>query len=219
MKLTLTDITIILDRSGSMAIVANDTIGGFNRFIDDQKKTPGEARITLNQFDHEFERVMDAADIQNASHLTHETFVPRGNTALLDAIGRSIIETGKRLSSIPENDRPAKVVVVIITDGQENASREFTRAKIDEMISEQQKKYQWQFVFLGANQDAIATAASIGINRNAAMTYAANPHGTQESYRSLSRNMSAMRCSVDAHATVTFSEDDRKKQQAAGATH
>src|SRR5688572_21912856 len=113
----LTDITIVLDRSGSMHSVASDTIGGFNRFLADQQKAPGQATLTLNQFDDVFERVIDARDIQQAPPLTNESFQPRNSTALLDAIGRSIRDTGQRLAAMPEPERPGKVVMVIITDG------------------------------------------------------------------------------------------------------
>lgn len=215
MKPNYTDITIILDRSGSMSSVASDTIGGFNRFLDDQQKVPGEATLTLNQFDDQYERVLDAVQIKSAKPLNNSTFVPRGSTALYDAIGRSIEDTGKRLESKPEHERPSKVICVIITDGFENSSRKFTGSRISDMISEQRDKYQWEFVFLGANQDAIASAASIGINVANAMTYANNAQGVQSSYASLSRNLT--QCRMHATATMAFSKADREEQDEAGA--
>lgn len=216
----LTDITVVLDRSGSMTSVASDTIGGFNTFLADQRKASGTALITLNQFDDVFEHVIKAENVQYAPELTKETFKPRGSTALLDAIGRSINETGKRLADMPENDRPAKVVMVIITDGQENASREFDKAKIDAMIREQRDKWNWEFVFLGANQDAISTAASLGIGAKSSMTYAANAQGTSAAFAATSRNLSAMRCQVsqgNLMASVNYTEADREEQRKAGA--
>jgi hypothetical protein len=212
--MTTTDITIILDRSGSMASVAHDTIGGFNTFLRDQQQVPGKATLTLNQFDDICERVLDAVDIGKAKALDQTTFVPGGSTALLDAIGTSIQDTGKRLETMAEYDRPQKVICVIITDGEENSSKKFTQQQINDMISEQRDKYQWQFVFLGANQDAISSASSIGINAANAMTYANNTQGVASSYGSLSRNLTACRMSVSAD--MAFSDEDRKAQKKAG---
>lgn len=200
-----------------MASVAHDTIGGFNTFLEDQKKVPGEATLTLNQFDDVYERLLDAVQIQKASSLSRETFVPRGSTALLDAIGTSIHDTGRRLEKLPEEQRPSKVVCVIITDGFENASRKFDRKQIDELIREQRDKYQWEFVFLGANQDAIATAASMGITAANAMTYANNTQGVASSYRSLSANLTKCRVAPSGvSVSMSFSAEDRKKQEEAG---
>lgn len=218
MKNNHTDITIVLDRSGSMGrmgSVAADTIGGFNQFLDDQKKVPGTATITLNQFDDKYERVIDAQDIQTAHNLTKETFVPRGMTALLDGIGKSISDTGTRLSAIDESNRPSKVVMVIITDGGENSSKEYTKTQINKMIQEQRDKYSWEFVFLGANQDAIATAESFSIPKGNAMTYAHNSAGTISAFASTSRNLQSVRM---CHSqSMAYTDADRKEQEAAGA--
>lgn len=197
-----------------MASVASDTIGGFNRFLDDQKKAAGTATLTLNQFDDIYERVFEPGDIQAVKPLSNETFVPRGSTALLDAIGRSVTDTGKRLEAMSEGDRPEKVIVVIITDGQENASREFTSAKVNELISHQRDVYGWEFVFLGANQDAITTASTFGIKGANAMTYAANSVGTQSAFASTSRNMASFRAGTAK--TMAYSAQDRAEQNKAG---
>jgi hypothetical protein len=215
MKKNHTDITIVLDRSGSMSSVAEDTIGGFNRFLNDQKKAPGTADITLYRFDHEFETAIDAKDVRTAPELTSETFVPRGNTALLDAIGRAVVQTGKRIGDLKPEDRPEKVVFVIITDGHENASTEYTRARIMEMIQHQESKYAWDFVFLGANQDAINTGAGIGIGALKAMTYASNKAGTDAAFATLASNMTSMRSG--GKKDMSYTEEDRKKQKEAGA--
>lgn len=217
MKPDLTDITIILDRSGSMQSVAADTIGGFNKFLSDQQAASGEANITLNQFDHEFACVINDAPVKSAKPLDSTTFVPRGNTALFDAIGRAINATGARLSALPEDQRPSKVVVVIITDGHENASREFTREKVDQMITEQRDKWKWEFVFLGANQDAIKTAGGLGISAANSMTYAANTKGTRAAFEATSANLSMMRCG--GAQTMEYSVQNRKEQREAGASH
>jgi Mg-chelatase subunit ChlD len=210
MKQNHTDITIVLDRSGSMSSVADDTIGGFNRFLSDQRNAPGTAVITLHQFDDLFETPIKAQDVKIAPELTSKTFVPRGNTALLDAIGRSIVDTGARLQAIDENLRAEKVVMVIITDGQENASHEYNHAKVFEMILHQRDKYKWEFVFLGANQDAIKAATNLGMAAGNAMTYASNSKGTAAAFAATSSNLRAMRCG--SAASMAYSADDRDRQ-------
>lgn len=220
MKENHTDITIILDRSGSMGSIRQDTIGGFNSFLEDQKKVEGTANFSLYQFDDVLENPVPSQDIQSVSALTLETFVPRGGTALLDAIGQVITKTGDRLKSLPEEQRPERVMVVITTDGEENSSRQFTYDKVNEMITHQREKYQWQFVFLGANQDAIAAASKMGIHGSAAMTTAANAAGTQAMYASLSVNMTCARGPAGPQGPpgpIGFGGEDRLKQQEAGA--
>lgn len=213
MRKGLTDITIILDRSGSMSSVATDTIGGFNRFLADQKSAPGEAMLSLNQFDHEYEAVYRAIDIKSAPDLTASTFVPCGNTALLDAIGRGIVETGKRLGDLADDQKPEHVIFVILTDGHENASKEFTRQKIFDSIKHQTEKYNWKFLFLGANQDAIAVGATIGIPTMDSLTYAANAKGTARAFESTSRVVTMARSGGNA----LYSTQDRTDQTNAGA--
>ena len=208
-----TDITIVLDRSGSMSSVAGDTIGGFNRFLKDQKEAPGTANLVLHQFDHAFETPIPSKNIQSVPDLTSATFIPRGNTALLDAIGRAIVDTGSRLSSSPAE----KVVFVIITDGFENASHEYTQTKINEMITHQREKYAWEFVFLGANQDAIKAGVSLGMSANNSMTYAANAAGTCAAFAATSSNLRSMRSGESK--TMAYSADDRDEQLKAGAIH
>ena len=142
MKQNLCDITIVLDRSGSMSSVQADTIGGFNTFIKEQRKLPGECNVSLVQFDDQYEPQYAGKPVGDAPFLDEKTFQPRGMTALLDAIGRTINETGKRLGAMDDDDRPSKVLFVILTDGGENSSKEFTRAKVFEMISHQKTAYQ-----------------------------------------------------------------------------
>jgi hypothetical protein len=209
------DITVVLDRSGSMESVRDDTIGGFNRFVEDQKAVPGDAVLTLVQFDNEYEFVHRAAPIKEVPSLDRKTFVPRGSTALLDAIGRAIGETGSRLDGMAEDARPDKVFFVIITDGHENASREFRREKILEMIGHQQSVYSWQFVFLGANQDAIQAGASIGVPTANTLSYASNAASTAAAFASVTRGVSANRLS--AKPTGYFDEADRREQERHGA--
>lgn len=182
MKKDSTEIVCVLDRSGSMGAIRSDAVGGFNAFLDDQKSLPGEARFTLVLFDHDYDLVHDATDIQGVPHLDENTYSPRGTTALLDAIGRTIDDVGKRLSETPEDERPSRVIVSILTDGLENASRDYDNGRISEMISHQQEKYGWEFIFLAANQDAMATARSMSIRRENTISYEATPDGIREAH-------------------------------------
>lgn len=168
MRQDLTDITVVLDRSGSMEAVAKDTKGGFDAFVGEQKKAAGDVALTLVQFDTEYEFVHRGKPINQVPPLE---FIPRGGTALLDAVGKAITETGERLKAMSEAERPARVVFVIITDGEENSSKEYKRDQVLELIRRQTDAYKWQFVFLGANQDAIHEAAGIGIPAIHAMNY------------------------------------------------
>ncbi|MCA9271003.1 MAG: VWA domain-containing protein, partial [Planctomycetales bacterium] len=160
MRNDLTDITLVVDRSGSMASIREDAEGGVNDFIRRQAAEPGEAWLTLVQFDTEYEFVHRGVRVQDAAPYVLQ---PRGMTALLDAMGRAVVETGQRLARLPECDRPGLVVFVVMTDGLENSSREFSGPQVKEMIEHQQKVYNWQFTFLGANQDAFAEADAVGI--------------------------------------------------------
>lgn len=209
----LSDITLVLDRSGSMTSIASDTVGGVARFIEDQRKAPGSANLTLVLFDHEYLPIHKAVPLGAVPPFTAELFVPRGATAMLDAIGRSIAETGERLSSIPEADRPSAVIFVIVTDGLENSSKEFTRPKVAEMIKHQQESYSWTFIFLAANQDAIAAASGIGIAPSNAMSYAANTGGVEHLYAVSSSNVRSAR----SGGPVAFSAADREAQRKHGA--
>lgn len=217
MKADLTDISVVLDRSGSMQSVRTDTIGGFNAFLKTQKEAPGEATLTLAQFDDQYEVVYSGKKIQDVPDLTEATFVPRGMTALLDAIGRTINATGVRLAAMPENERPSKVIFVILTDGDENASSKLTKEKVNELIKHQTETYQWDFVFLGANQDAIKAGVSMGILAGNSMSYAANAHGTADAFASVGATMCAYRSGDTSTKTAFFSDDDRMKQKQAGA--
>lgn len=220
MKNELTDVSFVLDRSGSMGSVRQDTIGGFNTFIETQQKEPGECVASLLQFDDQFDSLYSGKPIKDVPKLTLESFQPRGSTALLDAIGMTIENTGKRLAALPEAERPGKVIVVILTDGGENASTKYTREQIFKMISHQRDTYKWDFVFVGANQDAIQTGASIGISSGKSMSYASNAAGTQAVFASAAGYVTRARHAVDANAVVAdcaFTADDRKEQAQAGA--
>lgn len=214
MKQNYSDITVVLDRSGSMGSLTEEVIGSFNNFLDEQKKVEGEATFTLIQFDDQYEVNFDAIDLQKTSHLDESTYVPRGMTALFDAVGKAIISTGKRLSAMDESVRPEKVIFLIQTDGEENASKEFSLKKVKSMIREQQEVYSWEFVFLGANIDAVSVAADIGIRQDRAMKYANNAQGTKEAFCSLSSNMASFR--RGEKVDMSYEDRDFDAQKKAG---
>ena len=166
MKNNLTDITFLLDRTGSMSSIASDVVGGVNTFIEKQKAAPGEALFTLIQFDSldPHEVIHNAKPIHGVPEMQQNDFVPRSTTPLLDALGMAIAKTGERLSKVSEQDRPGKVIFVVFTDGYENASKEYKKEKIAEMVKHQTEKYQWDFIFLGAGIDAFAEAGQIGVS-------------------------------------------------------
>jgi hypothetical protein len=205
MKENFTRIAIILDRSGSMESCKESTVAGFNEFIRTQKEIPGEATVKLVQFDDQYETVFDKR-LKECPELTQNTFVPRGSTALLDAQGRTVVELGRELAALAEPERPSKVIVVTLTDGLENASKEYNLDKIGEMIREQRDKYNWDFVFLGANQDAIATAAAMSIPLPSAMSYSTSKAGVAATMAAVSHYVGAARSGRSA----AFSAEDRE---------
>jgi len=160
MNMNLTEIVFLLDRSGSMGGLESDTIGGFNAFIEKQSQLEGETIVTAVLFDDRYEMLWNGVKATEAK-LTNKEYYVRGCTALLDAVGKTILDLGYRLSKTDEEKRPGKVIFVITTDGLENASREFTYEKAKELIKHQQEKYNWEFIFLGANIDAAKEADSM----------------------------------------------------------
>jgi hypothetical protein len=193
MRPDLTEIAVVLDRSGSMNPIAGDAIGGFNTFLASQQALPGEARLTLVLFDHEYLVTHDNVDIHAVLPLDATSYVPRGMTALLDAVGRTLDDMGARLANTPEDQRPAKVIVAILTDGQENASRDYSFAKVSSMIKHQQEKYSWEFIFLAANQDAIAAAGALSIQPKDAIAFQATGVGIREAHARLSKEVAMRR--------------------------
>jgi hypothetical protein len=202
MSTNQTDIHFVLDRSGSMWDCKGDTMGGFNSFLASQREDPsGECCMSLHQFDHEYITTYANKSMMDVENLTDETFVPRGQTALLDAIGRTIKEI---------SDSPSKKIIVILTDGEENSSREYTYKHISDLISMKEKDG-WQFMFLGANQDAIQTASGLGIRAGGAMTYAQTPQNVDACFRGLSSAISRNRSGEDK--SVAFSAAERSASQ------
>lgn len=207
MKDNYTHITMILDRSGSMQSVRSDVVGGFNQFLAEQKAVPGDCTVTLVQFDDQgpYDILRDCTPIKDVEPLGNE-YLPRGMTPLYDAVGRGIVNTGERLANMPEHDRPAKVVFVTITDGLENSSREYNAAKVAAMTKEQQEKYGWQFVYLGANQDALAEGAKVGVVQDCAANY--SEEKTSGAIRATSSNLASYR--TGEKKDMAWSADQRK---------
>lgn len=196
-----TDITVILDKSGSMETRRTDAIGGFNALVDDQKVQPGVAALSLVQFDTTYEVSFTEKAPADVPALTMDTYRPAGGTALLDAMGKTIDATGKRLAAVPEESRPGKVIVVVITDGEENSSREYTYPRLNEMICHQRDVYKWEFIFVGTNQDAIASASRIGIDAQNALTYGSSPLAARLAMGVVAESLSARRAGHSGHFT------------------
>ncbi len=193
---TRTDISMLLDRSGSMQAIKDDTIGGFDAFIAEQRKATGHCTVTLAQFDTDYDEVYTGKAVADVPSLVLE---PRGMTALLDAIGRLVYTTGTRLAALPEDERPRTVIIGILTDGMENASSEFTHPAIKALITEQTDTFGWTFLYMGANQDAIEEGAKLGVAPGQSMTYAAGNVGS--AFASTAHNVAAMRGAVAAGAS------------------
>lgn len=192
---TLTHLYFLLDRSGSMQSIRTDTEGGFDAFIAEQRRLPGRCRVTLAQFDDRYEEVYADRDLADVPPLQ---LAPRGSTALLDALGRLIVEAGERLAALPEDQRPASVIVGVMTDGYENASREWTHARVKDLIEQQSRDYGWQFLYLGADQDAIEEGAKMGFAAGKSMTYSRGR--AKESIAAMSGNIGRYRTAVAAGA-------------------
>jgi hypothetical protein len=211
MRQDLTDVTLVVDRSGSMAVVQAEAESGINHFIESQRKQEGECLLSLIQFDTEYEFVHQAVPI---SQVGHYTLSPRGMTALLDAVGRGVNETGERLAALEEGDRPGLVVFVIVTDGKENSSQEFSKSQIKEMIERQQGEYSWKFTFLGANQDAFAEAAGMGIRADGTADFDDGKIG--QAYETAGKLVSRMRMSVARGEAVACCYSDQERRSLKG---
>ena len=194
MKKNLTELVFILDRSGSMSGLENDTIGGFNAMIEKQKKEPGEALVSTVLFDNESEVIHDRVDIQKIKPMTRNEYYVRGCTALLDAVGGAIHHIGNVHKYAREEDRPEKTLFVITTDGMENASRKYSYEKLKAMIQRQKEKYGWEFLFLGANIDAAREASRFGISADRAANYHADSKGTNVIYETVNEAITQVRC-------------------------
>jgi hypothetical protein len=206
------DITLVIDKSGSMQSLTNDTIGGVNRLLEDQRRVPGKAHLTIIQFDYK-PNFTHSALVQNVPNLTTESYKPAGGTALIDAMAQGIIATGNRLRNMPEHERPAKVLFITITDGQENSSKEFTSAQLKQMITEQSTKYAWEFSYLGANVDAFTEAAKYGISLSNVSNYGANSKGIGSTYSIVSEKLEGLRSRTRSglSANMSFNTNELEK--------
>ena len=193
MKKNLTELVFILDRSGSMAGLEDDTIGGFNAMIEKQKAEPGEALVSTVLFDNRSEVIHDRLPLDKVPAMTRKEYYVRGCTALLDAVGSAVHHIGNVHKYAREEDRPARTLFVITTDGMENASRRYDYHRVKEMIERQKERHGWEFVFLGANIDAAKEAARFGIDADRAANYHADRRGTGVVYEAMNHLVSCCR--------------------------
>ena len=202
MKKNLTELVFILDRSGSMRGLEKDTIGGFNGMLDKQREEEGDANITTVLFDDQYEKVHDRLPLDQVKDLTSKEYYVRGCTALLDAIGRTIYEMGLIQKHLPDSEKAGKVIVVITTDGLENASHEYSRDKVKTMIEHEKEKYGWEFLFLGANMDAVAEAGTLGIGADRSGTFEKDSQGIELNYEVVGRTLCQMRACAPSAAPM-----------------
>lgn len=212
----------LIDRSGSMSSIRQPTIDNWNKFIEEQRAVPGECDVSLVIFDappaEDWYKVLyPPTPIVSAPPLDTVTFVPRGGTALWASMHRLVAELGDQLREMPEAERPGKIIIVTVTDGYENASQHakppVTAAQVNEKVTHQQEKYNWQFVYLGANQDAILAGGQVGFMQCSSLNYAANFVGTQNAYAVTSNAITSFR--TGAASGVTYTDEDRKKAMGA----
>ena len=201
-----TEIVVVMDRSGSMQRVCEAAMGGFNSFVEDQKTCEGEAKLTLIQFSTDYEIVYNGVPLQDVKPLTPETYRPRGWTAMLDAIIRAIDEVGERLHTTPEADRPDKVIFVILTDGEENSSKEYPRPGgfqvCKDKVQHQTNVYNWDFIFLSANQDAVLAGGAIGVAPSFTKQYTDSWFGTRSAYGCSSEAVKSLRMGGDVNTVA-----------------
>ena len=216
MKKNLTELVMILDRSGSMSGLESDTIGGYNSMLKKQQETEGEVLVSTVLFDDRIEVLYDRVPLTEMPQMTDKEYYVRGCTALLDAVGGAIHHIGNVHKYAREEDRPEKTIFVITTDGLENASRNYDYARVKQMVERQKEKYGWEFLFLGANIDAIETAGRFGISADRAANYHSDPEGTALNYEVLSDAICSMRvCAapVGAGWKARIEEDFRKRKK------
>ncbi len=213
MRNDLTELVFILDRSGSMGGLESDTIGGYNALLEKQKSEPGEAIVTTVLFDDNYELLHDRIMIKGIRSITGQDYFVRGSTALLDAIGKTIHKIAGAHQHTDESQRPGKTLMVITTDGLENASREYTCQKVRQMIEHQKQEFGWEFLFLGANIDAISTAGKFGIAADRAVNYHADSAGTRLNYEVVSDAASCLRasCPLDGSWKERIDRDYQKR--------
>lgn len=213
MKKNFTELVMILDRSGSMAGLEKDTIGGYNSMLEKQRAEEGDCVITTVLFDHCYELLHDRIDIRAVKNITEKEYYVCGSTALVDAIGKTIDKIVNVQKNTAEDYRAEKVLFVIITDGEENSSRRYSLGQVKEMIEHQKKRYGWEFLFLGANIDAVATAGSFGIQADNAVDYVADDEGTALNFSVMTEVVSGFRKSgCVSQASLNKIRNDQKKR-------
>lgn len=207
-----THISILLDRTGSMAGIRDDVIGGFNAFVDGQRAEGGEATLTVVQFDSQdaYEVICQSVPLQQAPVLSHSTYVPRASTPLYDALGRGILDLEQALSRLPPPLMPGKIVFVVVTDGAENASHEFNRERVMALIKAK-RELGWQFVFLSADLEAFEDSAGLGVNYSSRLYFQKSGGNTRHAFQSASEKIVSYRQSHSED--VSFDDDDRRKQE------
>lgn len=195
MRHSYTHISMLIDRSGSMAKVCDDTIGGINTFLTEQRKVAGTATVSLATFASDYTLIHDFVPLEQVGDLTNKTYKPAGFTALLDSVGKLVDDTGTKLHKMQENERPSQVLFLIVSDGEENRSKEFTRSQIFDTISHQRNKYNWNFIYIGCSQDQIQEAANLGISTKNVALYDQTKAGSRRMFKSISENTASYRIS------------------------
>ena len=226
MKKNLTYIIFVVDRSGSMSSICKDMIGGFNAFIKEQRKIKGDCKVFFYQFDTEYDTVYEKVDLDNVKDLNDKTYVPRGGTALYPSLGKTIEDIGKKLSSMREHERPERILFVTITDGEHNSNlsmingkpikwdepfHQFTADQVKSMIEHQTQVYNWDFAYIGANQDTWAVGSGMGHTKGTTLSYVASAAGTSNMWDKLCDSTAAYRSST-THKKFTFEEEETKKK-------
>ena len=214
MKKNLTEIVFILDRSGSMGGLEADTIGGYNSLLEKQKKEEGEAIVSTVLFDDRQEVIHDRVPLDKIKPMTGDEYYVRGCTALLDAVGGAIHHIGNVHKYAREEDRPEKTLFIITTDGMENSSKRYSYDKVKSMVERQKKKYGWEFLFLGANIDAIEVAGRFGISEERTVNFKCDSEGTALNYKVLSKAVSAVRCSAPTAVADALGSDWKEEIEA-----
>lgn len=215
MRKDLTELVFILDRSGSMSGLESDTIGGFNSLLKRQKEAPGTANVTTVLFDDQYEVLHDRIPVSGVSPMTGKQYYVRGCTALLDAVGKAVSKAENVLKNTAEPERPGKVIVVITTDGLENASREYSRARVSRMIT-RCRKAGWEFLFLGANMDAVSEAGTLGIAPDRAVKFRNDSRGVKLNYEVVAETLCSMRGSggtISPDWLRPIVEEERRKPE------
>jgi len=206
---TYTDLIAIIDKSGSMGSLANDTIGGFNGFLKEQREEEGLMKLTLVQFDDKYEICYEGIDVCETEDLTDKTYKVCGMTALNDALGRSITTARDRINKLAVGERPNRVMFVVITDGEENSSKEFTLDQVRELVKGQQDGEKWDFLFLGADIDSFSEGGNLGVAAGTTLNYAKSAMGMSKAYETLGKSVTRVR----GCGSAAFTDEERKENQ------